>query len=140
MKKYVMPLSPIVVEKTFSQWGLDVVGPINPKSSKGDLYILTTTNYFMKWTEAMALNKVDAEDMIKFLKDNILLRFGVPGKFITYNGSIFIGSKFPKFCRQYGIIMCQELNYYPRGNVLVESTNETLIQILKKIVDNNQRN
>jgi hypothetical protein len=40
MKKYAMPLQPISVEKPFSQWGLDVIGPINPKSSK-DIYIFS---------------------------------------------------------------------------------------------------
>jgi hypothetical protein len=34
-----MPLQPIVVEQSFSQWGLDVVGMINPKYSKGNMYI-----------------------------------------------------------------------------------------------------
>jgi transposase InsO family protein len=75
--------------------------------------------------------------LIGFLKDNILSRFGVPDKFVTDNGSIFIGSKFMKFCGQYGIIMGQYLNNYPQGNGLAESTNKTLVQILKKIVDGN---
>jgi hypothetical protein len=90
-------LHSIVVEKAFSQWGLDVVGPINPKYRKGHIYILTTTDYFTKWSEPMALKKVDDEELIKFLKDNILSRFGVPDKFITDNGLIFIESKFMEF-------------------------------------------
>jgi transposase InsO family protein len=69
-----------------------------------------------------------------------LSRFGVPDKFITENGSIFIWSKFTELCRQYRIIMGQSLNYYPQGNGLVESTNKTLLQILKKTIDSNQRN
>jgi hypothetical protein len=36
--------------------------------------------------------------------------------------------------------MGKTLNYYPQGNGLSESTNNTLIQILKKIIDKNQRN
>jgi hypothetical protein len=97
MKRSMMPLQPIIVEQPFSQWGLDVVGPINPKSSKGHMYILTATDYFLKWPESMVLNKDDSEELIKFLKDNILSRFGVPDKFITDNGLIFIRSKFTKF-------------------------------------------
>jgi len=85
-----MPLQSISIEDPFSQWGLDVVGPINPKSSKGHIYILIATKYFMKWKEVVALKKVDSDELIKFLKDNILLRFGVPEKFITDNGLIFI--------------------------------------------------
>jgi len=140
MQKSAIPLYPIVVEKSFSQWGLDVFGPINPNYRKGHVYILKTIDYFMKWLEAVALKKVDAEELIKFLKDKILLRFCVPNKFITENGLIFIRSNFTEFCRQYGITMGQSLNYYPQGNGLVESTNKTLVQILKKTVDSNQRN
>jgi hypothetical protein len=61
-------------------------------------------------------------------------------KFITDNGLIFIGSKFTNFFGEYGIFMGQPSNYYPQGNGLVESTNMTLIQILKKTIDKNQRN
>jgi hypothetical protein len=52
----------------------------------------------MKYLEAMALKRVDSEELIKFLKDEILSRFGVPDKFITDNDSIFTGSKFTQFC------------------------------------------
>jgi hypothetical protein len=135
MKWHAMPLQPISVEQSFTQWELDIIGPINPKSSKGHIYILTTTDYFTKQLEALALKKVDSEELIKFLKDNILSRFGVPEKFITYNGSIFIGSKFMNFCGEYGIVMGKSSNYYPQGNGLVESKNKTLVQILKKAID-----
>jgi hypothetical protein len=139
MKKFVMPLQPIVVEQPFSQWGLDVIGSINVKSSKGHIYILTNTDYFTKWPEAVALKKDDAKELIGFLKDNILSRFGVPDKYITENGSIFIGSKFTEFCGKYGIIMGQYSNYYPKGNGLSKSMNKTLVNILKKTVNGNWR-
>ena len=32
MKIVAMPLQPILVNMPFMQWGLDVIGPINPKS------------------------------------------------------------------------------------------------------------
>ena len=86
MKRFAIPLQPISVQQSFTQWGLDFIGPINPKSSKFHMYILTTTNYFMKWKEETTLKKVDSDELIKFLKDNILPRFDVPKKFITENG------------------------------------------------------
>jgi hypothetical protein len=133
-------LQSISIEQPFTQWGLDIIGPINKNSSKGNIYILTTTDYFTKWKEAIALKKVDYDELIKFLKDNILSGFGVLEKFITDNGSIFIGSKFTKFCGEYGIVMGQSSNYYPQGNGLFESTNKTLIHILKKTIDQSQKN
>jgi hypothetical protein len=140
MKRVAMPLQSAMVEQPFSQWGLDVIGPINPKSSKGHSYIITATDYFTKWQEAVALRNANSEQLIHFLKENVLSRFGVPEKFITDNGSIFIGSKFTNFCGEYGIIMGQSSNYYPQGNGLAESTNKTLIQIIKKTIEANHKN
>jgi hypothetical protein len=118
MKKYAMPLQPISVEQPFSQWGLDVVGPINPNSSKGHIHILTAIDYFKKWSEGVTLKRDDDEELIKFLKDNILSRFSFLEKIITDNVSIFIGSKFTEFCGEYGIVMGKSSNYYPQVNGL----------------------
>jgi hypothetical protein len=62
-----------------------VIGPINLKSSKGHLYILTNTYYFTKWQEVVTLKRVDSDELIRFLRENILARFRVPEKFITDN-------------------------------------------------------
>ena len=47
------PFQPVMIENPFKQWGLDVVGEINPNSSKLHKYILTATDYFSKWIEAI---------------------------------------------------------------------------------------
>lgn len=49
MKGVAMPLNTILIEEPFMQRGLDVIGPLNSKSSQGHSYILTATNYFTKW-------------------------------------------------------------------------------------------
>ncbi|KAL0325291.1 UNVERIFIED_CONTAM: hypothetical protein Sradi_5098400 [Sesamum radiatum] len=41
--------------------GLDVVGPITPKSSIGHIYILAATDYFLKRAEAVPLKEVKKE-------------------------------------------------------------------------------
>ncbi|XP_019150177.1 PREDICTED: uncharacterized protein LOC109146984 [Ipomoea nil] len=51
-------LHPTVASWPFDAWGLDVVGPITPKSSAGHSYILAATDYFSKWAEAVALKEV----------------------------------------------------------------------------------
>jgi hypothetical protein len=77
MKKETMSLQPIKIEDFFAQWGLDVIGLINPKYNKDHSYILTATAYFTKWKEFLALKKVDYEQLITFLKDNVLLIVGI---------------------------------------------------------------
>lgn len=44
--KTIMFMKTISICDYFTQWGLDVIGPINPISSIGHSYIITTTNYF----------------------------------------------------------------------------------------------
>jgi len=55
----VFPLQPIVIERPFQQWGLDMIGEINPISSQLHKYILTTVDYFTRWTEAIPLKKIN---------------------------------------------------------------------------------
>jgi hypothetical protein len=52
---------------------------------------------------------VDLEQLIQFMEENIMSRFGVPENLITNNGSIFVGSKFTAFCGKFGILMGQSL-------------------------------
>ena len=71
-------LQPITVENRFEQWGLDVVGEINPNSSKIHIYILTSIDYLSKWTKAIPLKVINDIEVIQFLQRNIVTRFGVP--------------------------------------------------------------
>ncbi|KAL0448898.1 UNVERIFIED_CONTAM: hypothetical protein Slati_1446200 [Sesamum latifolium] len=72
------PLHPTITSWSFDAWGLDVVGPITPKSSIWHIYILTTTNYFSKWAEAVPLKEVKKETVVDFIRVNIIFRYGVP--------------------------------------------------------------
>ena len=52
---YAMPLQHVLPDFPFSKWGLDFIGPINPPSSIGKIFILITTDYFTKWIEVVPL-------------------------------------------------------------------------------------
>ena len=69
----------------FEMWGMDVVGPISPPSSKGHRFILT--DYFSKWAKAIPLREVKSSDVIKFVKHHVIYRFGMPRRIIHDNGS-----------------------------------------------------
>ena len=88
---FTMPLHKIYIllESTglFQVWGLDFVGPINPNSSKGHKFILTTVEYFSKWAEAAPMRKQTGECVAQFVKENISCRFGLPHRIITKNGA-----------------------------------------------------
>ncbi|KAM2074792.1 hypothetical protein ACFX1T_037755 [Malus domestica] len=79
------PLHSTVASWPFDAWGLNVVGPITPKSSAGEAYILAAMEYFSKWAEAVPLRKVKKENVIHFIKEHIIHRFGVHRYIITNN-------------------------------------------------------
>ncbi|KAL0313447.1 UNVERIFIED_CONTAM: hypothetical protein Sradi_5744000 [Sesamum radiatum] len=66
-----------VASWSFDAWGLDVVGPMT-KSSGGHLYTLAAIDYFSKWAEAVPLKKVKKENVVDFIRTNIIYRYGVP--------------------------------------------------------------
>jgi hypothetical protein len=51
-------LNPIIKPWPFRGWGIDLIGQINPPSSKGHKFVLLATDYFTKWVEAIPLKKV----------------------------------------------------------------------------------
>eukprot|EP00253_Pinus_taeda_P028383 PITA_28383 len=69
-----LPLQPVNIEQPFDQWGLDIIGKIFPHSSKHHKYILTTTDYFTKWVEAVPLRTSNAEHIIDFIDQFIITR------------------------------------------------------------------
>jgi hypothetical protein len=51
-------LHPIIKPWPFRGWGLDFIGEIHPSSSKWHRFVLVATDYFTKWTEAVALKNM----------------------------------------------------------------------------------
>ena len=55
-------------------WAFDVVGPLSETGSeapKRKSFILTTTEYYIKWAKAEAFTEIKASTVVKFIKTNI---------------------------------------------------------------------
>ncbi|NAU72121.1 transposase, partial [Klebsiella pneumoniae] len=85
------------------------------------------------------LREVKAHHVLQFFRDNIVYRFGVPRRIISDNGTAFKSTKINNFVKRHNIDWRYSTIYYPRANGLAEAFNKTLIQILKKTLDNNKR-
>ena len=133
-----LPLKPISIEAPFQQCGLDFIGEINPTSSGQHRCILTTTNYFTKWVEAVPTRQATDSVIIEFLISNIMSRFGCPRKMVTDNVKAFTSTKLVKFSSDYNVILIHSTAYYPQGNGLVESSNKSLVRIMKKLLEDNK--
>jgi len=75
-------------------WGMDVVGPISPPSSKGHQFILAITDYFSKKAEAISLREVKTSNVVKFIKHHVVYRFGMPQQIVHDNRPQFVSQGF----------------------------------------------
>ena len=75
----------------------------------------------------------------KFLETNILSKFGCPRKIITDNAVAFKSKRMVEFCHKYDITLGHFTAYYPQGNGLVGSSNKILVNIFKKLLEENKK-
>jgi len=100
-KHHMMALNLILVIEIFDCWGIDFMGLFPP--SFGFLYILVTVDYVSKWIEAIPSRNNDHKTVIKFLKENILSRFGIHRAMISDGGTYFCNKPFESLMKKYGI-------------------------------------
>jgi hypothetical protein len=83
--------------------------------NSSDVYrwVLTTTNYFTRWVEAIPMKRETEEFIVIFLKDRIITRFGSLAKITIENANDFSSLALAEFCFKYGIVMSHSFNYYP---------------------------
>ena len=134
-----LPLKPISTETPFQQWGLDFIGEIHPPSSSQHRWIFTTTDYFTKWIEAIPSRQATDTVIIRFLEANILSRFTCPTKIITNNATTFKSKRMINFCNKYHITLGHSTTHYPHGNGLAKSSNKILVNIIKKLLEDNKK-
>jgi transposase InsO family protein len=77
--------------------------------------------------------------VIKFLKENILSRFGIPRAMISDGGTHFCNKSFEFLMKKYGITHKVATPYHPQTSGQVELANRKIKQILEKIVNSNRK-
>ncbi|KAG9442524.1 hypothetical protein H6P81_018378 [Aristolochia fimbriata] len=116
------PLHPTIVSWPFEALGMDIIGPITPKSDFDRQYILAAIDYFSKWAEAVAYQEVKATTVADFIQTQIIYRYGVPRYIMTDNGTPFRNRVMDRL-----------------SNGLAEAFNKTLCKILKKTIGTNKK-
>ncbi|PKI56463.1 hypothetical protein CRG98_023101 [Punica granatum] len=117
-------------------WGMDVIGPINLKPSNRHLFILVAIDYFTKWIEAITLASVTAKAVARFLKCDIIARYGVPATLIIENAKNLSNKLIDELCAQFKIQHRDSSPYRPQMNGAVEAANKNIKKIIEKMTVN----
>jgi transposase InsO family protein len=77
---------------------------------------LAITDYFTKWVEAAPMRLVASKDVINFVKEHVIHRFGIPQTITIDGGSVFILEEFKKFAADMGVKLIRSSPYYAQAN------------------------
>jgi hypothetical protein len=132
-------LHPIIKPWPFCGWVLDFVCQIHPASSKGHRFVLVAIDYFIKWMEAVPLKNMTHREVIYFISENIIHKFGIPQTLTTDQGSSLMSHQVCEFAESLKIKLLNSSPYYAQTNGQAESNNKTLIKLIKKKIHENPK-
>ena len=99
------------------------MGPFPP--SNGFIYILLAVDYVSKWVEAIPTRKDDSQTVSRFVKSNILCRFGTPSAIISDQGTHFCNRLLNKLLTKHGVSHKISIAYHPQNNGQAGRLNES---------------
>ncbi|KAL7877197.1 hypothetical protein SRHO_G00038400 [Serrasalmus rhombeus] len=128
------PLVPLpVVDTPFERIGVDVVGPLE-KSRSGNRFILVICDYATRYPEAFPLKVVTAKQVASCLLQ-LFSRVGIPREVLTDQGPNFMSRILKQVYDLLGIKRIRTTPYHPQTDGLVERFNQTLLNMLRRFVD-----
>ncbi|XP_049413101.1 uncharacterized protein LOC125876043 [Solanum stenotomum] len=134
-----LELHPMSAPWPFVAWGMDVIGPIEPKASNGHRFIFVAIDYFTKWVEAVTFKSVTKKAVVDFVHSNIICRFGIPKIIITDNAANLNSHLIKEVCEQFKIVHRHSTPYQPKENGAVEAANKNIKKILRRMVQRSRQ-
>nr|GEU68586.1 reverse transcriptase domain-containing protein [Tanacetum cinerariifolium] len=138
-KKLVAKFNPITSPWPFYKWGIDIAGPFSEGPGKVK-FLIVAIDYFIKCIEAKLVATIMGAQIKKFVWDNIVCRFDLPGEIIYDNEKQFRDNPFKDWCEKLCIRQCFASVKHPQANGLVERENRNLGERIKARLDERSKN
>ena len=107
-----------------------MIGAIEPKAANRHCFILVAIDYFTMWVEAMSYASVTRSVVVRFIKREIICRYGLPRKIITDNGTNLNNKMMGEMCEEFKIQHHNSTPYRPKMNGAVEAANKNIKNII----------
>jgi transposase InsO family protein len=85
--------------------------------------------------EVIPMKSVTSKDVINFIKELVIHRFGIPQTITIDGGSVFISEEYRKFTADVRIKLIRSSPYYAQANGQAETSNQSLIMLIKRKID-----
>jgi hypothetical protein len=103
---------------------MDTARPL-PETKAGNKYILVAIDHYSKWCEAKAVADHGAKMAARFLEDDLICRYGVPGFILTDNRGEW-SAEFEDMCKDYFIQHQRMAPQWPQCNRMAERMIKTI--------------
>ncbi|GFW18601.1 hypothetical protein TNCV_1222621 [Trichonephila clavipes] len=117
----------------FETLAIDFFGPL-PESKDGKRWILIIEDCTTKWVELFTLPNATAKECAITLIEEVLLRYGIPRRLISDNGTHFVSEVMQQICYLLNIHQSLIPVYHPQANP-VERKNRDLKPRLAILVE-----
>ncbi|GKG10044.1 reverse transcriptase domain-containing protein, partial [Tanacetum coccineum] len=98
-------------------------------------FLIVAIDYFTKWIKAKLVATITGNQIRKYVWDNIVFKFGLPGEIISDNRKQFRDNPFKDWCEKLCIRQCFAFVKHPQANDLVERANKSLGEGMKARLD-----
>ncbi|CAF1308488.1 unnamed protein product [Rotaria sordida] len=105
---------------------MDFHGPITPTSKQGNRYIISLTDVLSKFVITKAVRDCSATTAVKFLSNDVILKYGTPTCILTDNGTHFTSQLTNKLFEHLGVTHLYSTVYHPQTNGQIERFNATM--------------
>ena len=133
------PLISIKVEEPWELVGIDVAGPLK-ETKAGNKHIILVIDSFSKYLIAKATKNFTGETTTKFVKEELISKYGVPKALLSDQGRNFESNQFEQFCKDSGIKKVRTTSYHPQCNGMTERTIRTIKKMLSCYVNEDHDN
>ena len=124
-------LHPTWVTFMWQKVGLDVV---HMPACRGKHYIVMARDDFSGWVEGRALGKATAQNVARFLWEDVICRHGCFGKLIVDGGPENKDAVI-ELANRYGIKRVVVSAYHPQANGMIERGHRPVVQALSKMTN-----
>ncbi|UYV78461.1 hypothetical protein LAZ67_16001479 [Cordylochernes scorpioides] len=134
---YLRPIPP--PDRPFQKVGIDLLGrfPISQGKKK---WIVVCTDYLTKYAVTQSLGSGEAQEIAKFLLEEVILKHGAPRKIVMDRGRNFQSRLIQELTKNCHIKKKTTTAYYPQTNGLTERLNRTIADMLSMYMDLDKKN
>ncbi|XP_039032138.1 uncharacterized protein LOC120167086 [Hibiscus syriacus] len=113
----------------------DIIGAITPEALNGHRFILVAIDYFTKWVEDASYSSITRSTVCRFIKMEIICRYGLPERIITDNATNLNNKMMEELCVQFNIKHANYVTYHLKMNGAVETANKNIKRIITKATE-----